>query len=74
MFRLVKIDSKRSVLPFSMLIMLTHAVSLHIRPSSELNIHNQCLNIYLVHPLCVTDDELECRSPPLYGAPPGYTM
>jgi hypothetical protein len=63
----MKIDPKRLVLTLSMLIMLTYAVRLTIRPSFKLNIHNQCLNVDLVSPTCITGEELDCHRSPDYN-------
>jgi hypothetical protein len=70
----IHIDSKRSVLPLSILIMLIYVISLLIQPSIKLNIHNQCLNIDLISPIYVTDDELECHRSPDYKVCTGNTM
>jgi hypothetical protein len=70
----VKIDPKRLVLPLSMLIMLIYAISLSIRPSFKLTIHNQCLNVSLTPPVYVTGDGLECHRPPDYKVYAGDTM
>jgi hypothetical protein len=70
----LKIDIKRSVLLFSMLIVLTYVLSLPIPPSVKLNIHNQCLNVDLVSPTYITDSWLECHRPPNYKVCAGDTM
>jgi hypothetical protein len=56
-----------------MLIVLTYAFSLSIRPSFKLNIYNRCLNIDLISPTYVTDG-LECHRPPEYKVCAGSMM
>jgi hypothetical protein len=58
----MKIDLKRLVLLLLTLIVLIYAVRLTTPPLLKLNIHNQCLNIDLVSPTYITDDNLECYS------------
>jgi hypothetical protein len=71
----IKIDPKRLVLLLlSMLIVLMYTVSLAIRQSFKLDIHNQCLNVDLVSPTYTTDDELECYRPPNYKVCVGDIM
>jgi hypothetical protein len=57
-----------------MLIVLTYAVSLSIKPSFKLNIYNQCLNIDLVSPTYFTNFWLECHGPPNYKVCVGDTV
>jgi hypothetical protein len=70
----MRVDSKRLVLPLTILIVLICAVSLHIQPSFKLNIHNQCWNVGLVSPIYVAGDGLECHRPPDYKAYTGDIM
>jgi hypothetical protein len=53
---------------------LIYALSLWIRPSFKLNIHNQCVNIDLVSPVYVTSDGLECHRAPDHKVCAGHTM
>jgi hypothetical protein len=61
-------------LSLSMLIVLMYMVSLSIRPSFKLDIHNQCLNIDLVSQTYFISDDLECHKPPDYKTYAGDTM
>jgi hypothetical protein len=70
----IKIDLERLVLSLSLLMVLMYAVSLHIRPSFKLNIHNQCLNIDLISPTYFTDYGLECHRSPNYKVCAGDIM
>jgi hypothetical protein len=70
----ISINPKRLVLSLQILIMLMYTVSLCIRPSFKLDIHNQCLNIDLVSPTYITDYRLECHRPPDYKVYTGNTM
>jgi hypothetical protein len=70
----MKIDPKRLVLSLPMMIVLIYDVSLSIRPSIKLNIHNQCLNIDVVSPIYVTSDKLECHISPNYKVCAGDTI
>jgi hypothetical protein len=66
MERPMKIDPKRLVLPLSILIVLIYALSLPIRPSFELSVHNRCLNIDLVSPTYIIGYGLELHRAPDY--------
>jgi hypothetical protein len=70
----MKINPKRSVLSLSIFVVLIYTASLPIKPSVELNIHNQCLNVDLISPTYVTGIELECHRPPNYKVCAGDTM
>jgi hypothetical protein len=70
----MKIDLKRLVLSSPMLITLIYAVRPTIKPSFKLNIHHQCLDVNLVSPTYITDDELECHRPPDYKVCAGNAM
>jgi hypothetical protein len=65
MLKPTKIDPKRLVLLLLlMLIMLMYTVSFYIQQSFKLIVHNQCLNVGLVSPIYITDDDLECYRAP----------
>jgi hypothetical protein len=51
-----------------------YAVSLSVRPSVKLNIHNQCLNTDLTSLIYVTGDELEAHRAPDYKVYAGNIM
>jgi hypothetical protein len=69
----MQIDPKRSVLLFSMSIVLICTISLPIQPSVKLNIYNQCLNVDLVSPTYITGYRSECHRPPDYKVCVGDT-
>jgi hypothetical protein len=71
----MKINPTRLVSSLSsMLILLIYIVSLAIRPSFKLNIHNQCLNVDLVSLAYITGVELDCHRPPDHKVCAGDTM
>jgi hypothetical protein len=74
MFKPMKIDTERLVLPLLMLIVLTYAVSLCIQPSFKLNIHNLYFDVDLVSPIYITGDGLEFHRPLDYKVYAGDTM
>jgi hypothetical protein len=57
-----------------MLIILTYVVSLSIKPSVKLDIHNRCLNVDLESPIYINADKSECHRPPKYKVCVGDTM
>jgi hypothetical protein len=70
----ISVDSKRLVLPSSMLNVLMYVISLFVQPSIKLNIHNQCLDVDLASLVYVTSDGLECHRSPDYKVYAGDTM
>jgi hypothetical protein len=72
--RSIKIDPKRLVLSLSMLIVLMYTVSLPIRPSFKLNIHNNRSNADLAYPVYMIGEKLECHRPPKSKVYAGDTM
>jgi hypothetical protein len=57
----MKIDPKRLVLIFSMLIVLIYAASLYGPPIFKLNVQNQCTSIDLVSPIYTIGRKLKSR-------------
>jgi hypothetical protein len=74
MKRPVQIDLERLVLLLSMLIALMYAISLPIRSSFKLGIHNQCLNVDLVSPTYIIHSYSECHRAPGYKICSGDAM
>jgi hypothetical protein len=70
----IRINPKRSVLLLSMLLVLTYAVRIYIKPSIKLNIHNQCLDVDLVSPTYIIHGWLDCHKPFDYKVCAGDTM
>jgi hypothetical protein len=71
----IQINLEGSVFPLSIMIMiLIYAVSLSTQSAFKLNIHNKCLNIDLISPICVTDYGLVYYKPPGYKVCVGDTM
>jgi hypothetical protein len=70
----IEIDPKRLVLPLSMLIVLIYTISLYIKPSIKLNIYNQCLNVDLISPTYIINDDLKWYRPPNHTVCTGDTM
>jgi hypothetical protein len=70
----IQIDSRRLVLLLSMLTVLIYTVSILIRPSVKLIIHNQCSNIDLISPAYTTNYSSECYRTPDHEVFAGNTM